>query len=78
MARILGRVAAGLAVALCTSIATSAAALNHRAAPRAAQGCNRACLARVMDRYLVAMVRHDPAATPLGFPTGWEGEYGSD
>jgi hypothetical protein len=27
--------------------------------------CNRACLARILDRYLSAVIAHDPAAAPL-------------
>jgi len=34
-------------------------------AVRAADDCDRACLEGIMDRYLAAMVAHDPAAAPL-------------
>jgi hypothetical protein len=34
--------------------------------PRAgAAGCDRACLATVVDRYLDALIKHDPSAAPL-------------
>ena len=38
------------------------------AAPAAAEAadCDRACLAATLDRYLAAVVRHDPGAAPLG------------
>ena len=28
--------------------------------------CDRACLATAIDQYLTALVKHDPAAAPLG------------
>jgi hypothetical protein len=44
-----------------------------RPVPRAAaagaaapQPCDRACLRQTLDRYLAALVKHDPAAAPLG------------
>ncbi len=48
-------------------------ALPGMVAPRAAIGangagsCDRACLRAILDRYLDAVVRHDPAAAPLAF-----------
>lgn len=32
---------------------------------QAAQGCDRACLTGVLDRYLLATIRHDPKMAPL-------------
>lgn len=34
-------------------------------APARAQACDRACLARALDAYLTAVIRHDPAQAPL-------------
>ena len=34
-------------------------------APAAAQECDRACLRQTLDRYLAAVLKHDPAAAPL-------------
>jgi hypothetical protein len=33
--------------------------------PAAAQDCDRACLKDVLDRYLSAVIKHDPSAAPL-------------
>jgi hypothetical protein len=35
-----------------------------RVAP-AQQACDRACLGTLLDRYLAAVVKHDPKAAPL-------------
>jgi hypothetical protein len=45
----------------CAGLATSAAA---RAQTKGA-ACDRACLGTVLDQYLAAVVKHDPAAAPL-------------
>ena len=38
-----------------------------RAAPAGPTGCGRACLGRLLDGYLTAMVAHDPDRAPLDF-----------
>ncbi len=35
------------------------------AAPAFAAGCDRACLAKVVDQYVAAVLKHDPSAAPL-------------
>jgi hypothetical protein len=40
-------------------------ALAAGAGPASAQTCDRACLRTMLDQYLAAVVKHDPAAAPL-------------
>ena len=40
-------------------------ALAGGAGPASAQTCDRACLRTMLDQYLAAVVKHDPAAAPL-------------
>jgi hypothetical protein len=41
------------------------AAVAAPASAQSAQGCDRACLRTMLDQYLAAVVKHDPAAAPL-------------
>ncbi len=52
---------AGLAAALVLSTSASAAAIGGAVAP----ACDRACMIQIVDRYLAALVRHDPSGLPL-------------
>src|SRR5688572_16038507 len=40
-------------------------ALAAGAGPASAQTCDRACLRTMLDQYLAAVIKHDPAAAPL-------------
>ena len=50
-----------------TTLAVAAAglALLGLAGPASARGCDRACLVRITDQYLAAVVAHDPSKAPL-------------
>ena len=45
--------------------AAALAAMTALAAPAHAQTCDRPCLRSTLDRYLAAVVKHDPSAAPL-------------
>src|SRR5882724_5033626 len=47
---------------LATALALAALPLTASAA---ASGCDRACLKSTLDRYLAAVLKHDPSAAPL-------------
>jgi len=53
--------AAGIAAVLLLAPAAASA----KSAP-----CDRACLRQTLDAYLAAVVRHDPASAPTGWPGG--------
>src|SRR6185312_16168525 len=55
------RSAAAIAFLLCASAFASAAPVGGGVAP----ACDRACMTDIVDRYLAALVRHDPAGLPL-------------
>ena len=51
-----------VAAALVLGTSASAAPIGGAVAP----ACDRACMTGIVDRYLAALVRHDPAGLPLG------------
>ena len=58
----------GIVSRVFTCIAGSLIALAGAAASASAQqaqACDRACLRTMLDQYLAAVVKHDPAAAPL-------------
>jgi hypothetical protein len=54
-------VAAALALSASASASASAAPIGGDVAP----ACDRVCMTGLVDRYLAALVRHDPAGLPL-------------
>src|SRR6186713_527482 len=50
-----------VAATLLLGASASAAPIGSAVAP----GCDRACMTGIVDRYLTALVRHDPAGLPL-------------
>ncbi len=64
MKRIAAALASGLPLSAALALAMMALPLTAMGAARASD-CNRACLRSILDRYLTAVVKHDPAAAPL-------------
>ncbi len=48
-----------------TSLAFGATPANTPFGSAATPPCDRACMTAIADRYLAALVRHDPAGLPL-------------
>lgn len=64
MKRIAAALASSLPVSAVLALAVLALPLTALGADRGGD-CNRACLRSILDRYLSAVVKHDPAAAPL-------------
>ena len=47
------------------ALAATGLALMGLAAPASAKSCDRACLIRVTDQYIAAVIAHDPSKAPL-------------
>jgi hypothetical protein len=73
MKRIAAAIVSGLPACAVAALALLTLPLAARAAERAdarartdrSQFCDRACLRSILDRYLTAVLKHDPAAAPL-------------
>jgi len=55
----------GLAVATALVLSISASGAQTRSGGGVAPPCDRACMTGIVDRYLAALVRHDPTGLPL-------------
>jgi hypothetical protein len=64
MKRIAAVIASGLPASVIVALTLLAAPLAATAADKA-HDCDRACLRSILDRYLTAVLKHDPAAAPL-------------